>query len=375
MRIPPVSLLTYCGNVHPANDVDSWLELTARFSVPIAATQRAAGHEFGLGTWFNAKTAAQLDGDGDELRRAFDFLGQHGLSIWTLNVFPYGEFHGSPVKEKVYEPNWACDERVEYTLHAAEVAARLCDEGSLVPMSTLPLGYGDVDRDACAANLARVATRLAALRAEHDVHMVVALEPEPFCVIETVAQAADFLEHVFRSGTVAEAVLRDHLGVCVDLCHLAVVGEDPALALADLRARGIQCPKIQVSSCLELRDPAGLDRLLEFDEPGYLHQTGGEGGARALDLSEIAARRGEFEAAGTLRTHFHMPVFWDEEGAALGSTRELLKRALAEMPRPLPLLEVETYTWGVIPGWDKSDEALLDGIGQELSFVRNAVKD
>ena len=73
-----------------------------------------------------------------------------------------------------------------------------------------------------------------------------------------------------------------------------------------------------------------------------------------------------------LRTHFHLPVFWDRDGA-LGSTRSLLRRALEEMPRPLPLLEVETYTWGVLPDWDTSEEGLRAGIRRELDFIADLV--
>ena len=120
--------------------------------------------------------------------------------------------------------------------------------------------------------------------------------------------------------------------------------------------------------------PISPSTLLAFDEPVYLHQTVAADGTRALDLSEVALRREEFATAGVLRTHFHMPVFWDE-GDALGSTQALLCRALAEMPRPLPLLEVETYTWGVLPGWDKSDDALRAGIERELEFIRGVLAD
>jgi hypothetical protein len=151
---------------------------------------------------------------------------------------------------------------------------------------------------------------------------------------------------------VPERVLRRHLGVCVDLCHLAVVGEDPLRALADLRTRGIAVPKIQVSACLELRDASALDRLLAFAEPRYLHQTAARSGARALDLPDVARRRAEFARpdAGVVRSHYHVPLFWDDAGP-LGSTqREVARvlRALAAGPDPLPLLEVETYTWSVL---------------------------
>ena len=150
---------------------------------------------------------------------------------------------------------------------------------------------------------------------------------------------------------------------------LAVVHEDPVAAVESLAAHEIQCAKIQVSACPELRDPAAeLDQLLAFDEPVYLHQTVADTGARALDLPEVGARRAEFASAGLIRTHFHTPIFWDSEGA-LGSTRAEVERVIRGLPRPLPLLEVETYTWEVLPGWIRGDEHLRDGIGKELRFL------
>jgi hypothetical protein len=175
--------------------------------------------------------------------------------------------------------------------------------------------------------------------------------------------------------TVPEHVLRRHLGICVDLCHLAVVGEDPLAALADLRARGIAVPKIQVSSCLEVRAPDGLDRLLAFDEPRYLHQTAAENGLRALDLREVAARRSEFAAAGRVRSHYHVPLYWDEPGS-FGSTRgevERVLRGLAASAAPMPLLEVETYTWGVL-GDFAGAEPLADRIAKELAWVASCLE-
>jgi hypothetical protein len=127
---------------------------------------------------------------------------------------------------------------------------------------------------------------------------------------------------------------------------------------------------------LELRDPAAaLDRLLAFDEPRYLHQTAGGGGLRALDLSEVRARRAEFAAAPRLRTHFHVPLFWDQPGA-LGSTRAEVERVLAHLAHHAqaaadsPLLEVETYTWSVLDGAEFGADDLVAGLCAELAFAR-----
>ncbi len=369
--------LTYCGNVHAANDVDGWLAATRRYTVPVARRMTDDGHAFGLGVWWNATVAHHLATDAALRARVAEFLASERLEPWTLNVFPYGDFHDERVKAAVYRPDWAESSRADYTLDAARAVAALVPEGAVVPISTLPLGHAHGDLERMARALASVGRELATLAATTGRSVVLALEPEPCCLCETTAQVADFLEsRVFGpAGVREEAVLRRHLGVCVDLCHLAVVGEDPLAALRSLGARGVAVPKIQVSSCLELRDPAAhLDDLLAFDEPRYLHQTFGNHGLRALDLDEVKERRAEFAAADRLRTHFHLPVFWDAPGP-LGSTRAELERILPALELPLPLLEVETYTWSVLgAGWGQDgDRSLVEGLLRELRFVRGLV--
>lgn len=371
--------LTYCGNVHAAADLATCLRTLREHAVPVAAAARAAGRPFGLGAWWPMDLAAALAADRGERERFAAALGELGLPLWTLNVFPFGDFHGDVVKTSVYAPDWQTEDRLLYVRTCAEVAATLVPAGTELPLSTLPLGHraaGDPGADLrrMARNLARCASAFAAIEQETGVRCVLALEPEPDCLLETCAEAAAFLERwLFDEGawtTVGEAVLRRHLGVCVDLCHLAVVGEDPLAALADLRARGIAVPKIQVSACLELRDPAAIDRLLAFAEPRYLHQTVAANGLRALDLDLVAARRAEFAAAGRLRSHYHVPVYWDDPGP-LGSTRaevERVLRALAPEPDTLPLLEVETYTWGVL-GDFAGEAPLHERLARELDWT------
>jgi len=365
--------LTYCGNVHAAQNLPEWLDGVARFAVAVGREQPGP---FGLGAWWNADVARELAGGGAALEAVRARLEELGLSIWTLNVFPFGVFHGERVKEAVYSPDWAHPDRLRYTLDAAEAVAALAAPGEVVPMSTLPVGYGEIDRPAAARQLVAAAVGLADIEARTGVRCVLALEPEPFCVLETAGQAADYLEgEVFTiSGSGAtEATLRRHLGVCIDLCHLAIVREDPLQAMTSLQARGIEVPKLQVSSCLELRDPAGLSSLLEFDEPCYLHQTVADSGLRALDLPEVRDRAGEFGQAGTLRTHFHMPIFWDGAGA-LGSTRSEVERVLAGLGDRPPLLEVETYTWHVLDREMVGEQGLVEGLCRELAFARSRLE-
>ncbi|MEM7202693.1 MAG: metabolite traffic protein EboE [Planctomycetota bacterium] len=369
--------LTYCGNVHPAENLSAWLDSVQRWSAKVAARQPGP---FGLGAWWSARCAAELAGSQAAREQVGERLSDLGLSLWTLNAFPYGGFHDQRVKEAVYRPDWADPRRVRYTLDVAEAASALVPAGAVLPISTLPLGFAGGDLRAMAANLRAVAQAFAQLEHRTGVCCVLALEPEPFCLLETAAQTVSFLRDWVwaraAGGGADEALQRRHLGVCVDLCHLAVVGEEPLAALSELVRGGVRVPKIQVSSCLELRDPAAaLDELLAFDEPRYLHQTAGADGLRALDLDEVRARRGEFGAARWLRTHFHLPVFWDRDGP-LGSTRAEVLRVLGSLRSPYPLLEIETYTWSVLERTDFGARGgdLVDGLCEELEFVNRALR-
>ena len=375
----PLPRLTYCSNVHAAPDLLSQLSTLQEHTEPIARTAKQRGRGFGLGGWWPMPLVEELSQNStarEQLRSAMQAID---VPLWTLNVFPFAGFHDEVVKTSVYRPDWGQEERLLYTRRCAEVGASLLQPGETLPLSTLPLGYrGETDAPAdlriMARNLARAASMMAGVEQQTGVRCILAIEPEPNCLLETVAQTADFLEQwLFEEGawtTVPEEHLRRHLGVCVDLCHLAVLDEDPLSALADLKQRGIEVPKIQVSSCLEVREAAGMEQLLAFEEPRYLHQTVAQNGVRSLDLDGVRQRRADYEAAGRIRTHYHVPLDWDQPGP-FGSTQQEVRRvltALALGDDPVPLLEVETYTWSVL-GDTFGDAPLADRIQRELDWV------
>ena len=71
------------------------------------------------------------------------------------------------------------------------------------------------------------------------------------------------------------------------------------------------------------------------------------------------------------RVHFHVPVFLDNLGE-FSSTQFFITEALAlHAANPLSEhLEVETYTWDVLPEAYKT-QSLDDAIARELDWVRN----
>ena len=365
LRHPDGSLLhlAYCSNVHPADDLDGVAGQLERYAARVR--ERLDVPVLGVGLWVAAPAVADTDA-AERLRAQLDRLG---LEVVTLNGFPYTGFHAPVVKRDVYRPNWAADARRDYTLALARLLARLLPgdvaEGSI---STLPLGWrtewGEQDAVAGRRALEQVAEGLVALEAETGKRIRIALEPEPGCTIETVAQAGDFLARLAP----------EWIGLCLDACHLAVQFEAPDGALALLEQAGVPVVKAQVSSALRVPEPggaAGRAFLDGFAEPRFLHQVrevvhGAVAGTD--DLPE--ALDGDLPARSEWRVHFHVPVH-----AAEHTTQKELDSTLAALcggPAPLTRhLEVETYTWGVLPDGPGGDDGLVEGLAAELAWTRD----
>ena len=95
---------------------------------------------FGVGLRLSAREARELL-DGDRLPELRAFLDREGLYVGIINGFPYGPFHGTPVKAKVYAPDWRDDARVDYTLDLVRVLQALVPAGLDGGVSTAPLSY------------------------------------------------------------------------------------------------------------------------------------------------------------------------------------------------------------------------------------------
>jgi hypothetical protein len=234
----------------------------------------------------------------------------------------------------------------------------------------------------------RHAARLSRLRSERGRTISLALEPEPACFLETIEESVAFFEaHLFSRAAVArmteltglqraaaEEALRRHLGLCYDLCHGAVEFEDPESSLRRLKDAGIRIGKVQVTAGLRFPQVARevKDLLRPFDDDVYLHQVverGPRGLVRYVDLPQAFEALTSGSGHREWRVHFHVPVFLSDLGP-FGSTQDFVAEIL-DRHRAEPIadhLEVETYTWNVLPERYRTGD-VVDAIARELDWV------
>lgn len=358
----------YCSNVHQAEDLDGVIAQLVGYAEPVR--EHLGVDRLGIGLWLARGVVTELAGDERALARLKAELRLRGLETVTLNAFPYAGFHREVVKKDVYLPDWADEARLTYTLDCVRIlAALLPDDADRGSVSTLPLAWrtpwpaarADVARRA----LERLTDGLAAVEARTGRRIRVGFEPEPGCVVETTVQAVRHL-----GGLDPE-----RLGVCLDACHLAVQFEEPAEALRRLADAGLPVVKLQASCAVEATDPAdpaARAALRRLAEPRFLHQTRAATDRDILAVDDLPdALDGGLPAdTGPWRVHFHAPLHADPE-PPLRTTTDQLGQVLAGLlggpSAGCDHIEVETYTWSVLPD---PPADLLVGIAAELTWAR-----
>lgn len=401
MNLPNTNFhLTYCTNIHAA---DGWHGVYANLKqyAPALKARFSPAAPFGVGLRLSAREASELR-EGDRLREFRAFLDREGLYVAIINGFPYGPFHGTPVKANVYAPDWRDDARVGYTLDLIRILQALLPEGLDGGVSTAPLSYkawladaGPETWETMTRNVVRVADALVRIRREHGSLIHLDIEPEPDCVLENTEESVVFFEQwLFTVGALMLAAslginpeearrhLQDHVRLCFDCCHFAVEYEDPAAALERLQAAGIQIGRVQLSSALHVHFPSDAQgaadvagRLRPFADTTYLHQVvepQGNGLRHYPDLDVALGDKGS--APVEWRIHFHVPLF-AREYDAFGSTQDYVRKvlAIAWQKRFTTHLEIETYTWDVLPPGLKVD--LGESIAREYEWVLQRIAD
>ena len=384
--------LTYCTNIHAGQ---SWQDIRASLDeyVPAIKSTVAQSQPMGIGLRLSGEAAAAAR-QPEALASFRDQLSVLGAYVFTINAFPFGPFHGVRVKEDVYLPDWRDRERVAFTANSAAVLAGILPDGiegsiSTVPGAFKPNGRSSEAVAAMARNLMMAVADLVDLKRRTGKHIALALEPEPCCFLETTDESIAFFEGaLLKPETLdmlggitgvgrseAEILLRRHLGICYDVCHGSVEYEDTVAALDRLLAAGIAIPKIQLSAAMRI--PAmtkGLiNAVMRYDDGVYLHQSivrSGENLSRHVDLPDAVTAFGEGQADGEWRIHCHVPVFLADLGE-ISSTRSDLVATLAALRQRTRSshLEVETYTWDVLPDNVRTGSKSAD-IAREIAFCR-----
>lgn len=356
----------YCLNIYPGETADAIADHINR-QCPEVKRAVCPHTEMGVGLWLPARAVREFRRRPDKLRQQ---LADREMYAFTVNAFPFGDFHSRPVKENVYLPDWSSLARRDYTIDAARILAQLLPGGVDGSISTVPVAYGKHCPPQAVVNLVTVAAELEKLESRTGRLIRLALEPEPDCCLERMDECIDFFEQL---RLVNRPLVDRYLGICLDVCHAALQFEDPVVALGRLKQAGIHVPKIQVSAALEVENPTGPDLayLETFDDGIYFHQTRVRKKNGPLmhyaDLPDALAERPK----GHWRVHFHVPLHFRAPGTNVHSTAALLN---ADFFREALLstthLETETYTYAVLPEKYQDAGASVSG---ELQFVIRAV--
>jgi len=384
--------LTYSTLVHPG---DTWEEIWSSLTkyVPAVKERVSPQNRFGVSLRLSGAAVAHLIADPRERQRLKAFLDDNDMYLYTVNAFPYGPFKDTVVMEDVYEPDWRTDQRAEYTMHVADILAEVGGEGVNPSIQSVPLGFkpkvtGEDVVDAYTSQVLRVVAHLVDLEARTGRTVTLALEPEPHCYLETTDETIAFFSSRLYSDVAADDLagrtglaseearmaLRRHAGVVFDVGHQAVQFEDVALSLQSLATAGVPVFKLQEAAALHVPEvtPAVVEALRPFTDTVYLTQTvqrDETGLTRYLNLTDAIARWEHDPGPCEWRTHFHVPVFLDDLGA-FRTTRFVLEDALAfhKSNKLSTQLEIETYTWDVLPAHLKKG-TIVDYVCRELEWV------
>ncbi len=394
--------LTYCTNIHPG---ESWTEHFAQLQhhIPLIKEKIIPGQRFGIGLRLSNTASIELKKEKN-LRVFIEWLKENNCYVFTMNGFPYGNFHHTEVKDKVHAPDWLTKERVDYTIRLAEILSKLLPENMEGGISTSPLSYrhwhppGQQDAvfKKTTSHLVEVILKLIEIKNLTGKTIHIDIEPEPDGLLESGIEFINWYENWLlplgiallqeRFGWTNEMsvkVLKEHVQLCYDICHFAVGYEDHAQIINLLQQKNIRIGKIQVSAALKAGMPADakdrkqvIDAFRQFNESTYLHQVialqkNGEL-KKYTDLPE-ALKQADDPLTSEWRSHFHVPLFVESYGVLQSTQQDII--TVLDLHKQYPMtqhLEIETYTWDVLP--DALKLPMTDSIIREMQWVQNSLK-
>lgn len=371
--------LAYCTNIHRGQD---WPEtFRALKEHTLAVRDRVSpGRPYAIGLRLSRDAAVQLS-DRRALAEFRQWLDRENCYVFTINGFPYGTFHGGRVKELAYVPDWTTPERVAYTNLLFDLLAEIVPPGiegsvSTVPGSFKPLIKTQEQAEAMRKHLWQAVEHIARVSEKSGKMLHLGLEPEPLCFLETSEETVEFIQQI-RAAHPGDDRLHRHLGVNYDCCHLAVEYESPEAALEHFTRNQIRISKFHFSSAMKLAPTAAARReLAAFVDPVYFHQViarNSDGSlTRYLDLDQALQPSASpaFEREEEWRIHFHVPL--NSSPASLFETTadHLLGTmdVLAAHPSLCSHIEMETYTWEVLPA-ELKKRSVVDQLAGEYEWT------
>jgi hypothetical protein len=369
--------LAYCTNIHRGETWAETLEALQRYTLAVR-DRVSPDAPYAIGLRLSDQASRELS-DPKTLRDFRSWLDRERCYIFTINGFPYGRFHGTRVKEQVYAPDWTTRERLEFTNRLFDLLAQFVPEGVDGSVSTVPCSFKefiktDEQVKAMRDNLWRCVEHIAELSARTGKHLHLGLEPEPLCYLETTAETVLFFERM-RADREYDDRLARHLGVNYDTCHLAVEFEEPEHAIKLLKQNNIRISKIHVSSALKVH-PTRESRqaLAAFADDVYFHQVIERRADRTLhryrDLDVALASPEATDEAREWRIHFHIPLH-SAPTQLFGNTSDHITgvfQELKEHPNLCQHLEMETYTWEVMPA-EMKNRNVVDQLTSEYEWT------
>lgn len=398
--LTPQGHLTYCTNIHPG---ESWFDHFNELQkhIPAIKNKIAPAQSFGIGLRLSNMASLELCKE-ENLSLFQTWLKENDCYVFIMNGFPYGGFHHTRVKDKVHAPDWTTRERVEYTIRLAKILSSLLPDGMQGGISTSPLSYKywhhengegyEAVFQKSTDHILEVAEQLIHIRNTTGKLIHLDIEPEPDGLLESGEEFIHwYLAYLIPAGTKylserlhipheeATTLLKDFVQLCYDVCHFAVGYEEPSVVLKQLKKNNIKTGRIQISAALKAklsddtteRNPV-MEAFKQFNESTYLHQViallKDDNFKRYNDLPD-ALNDWDNPSVKEWRSHFHVPLFIEDYGV-LQSTQSDIGTVLSlHKKEPFTaVLEVETYTWDVLP------EALKLPIGEsivrELQWVK-----
>jgi hypothetical protein len=380
--------LAYCTNIHRG---ESWQEVFFALQThTLAVRQKVCPQKpFAIGLRLSQRAAVELS-DPNALLEFRRWLEKNACYVFTINGFPYGQFHGTRVKERVYRPDWTSPERLEYTNLLFDLLAELLPGGVEGSVSTLPGSFKEFHPSAGAQkairqNLWRCVEHIARVSAKTGRKLHLGLEPEPLCLLECSAETLQFFDQL-RAEHPRDERLAGHLGVNYDTCHFAVEFEEPQKALGSLVNHGIKISKIHLSSALKVAPtPEAREELKKFADDIYLHQVvsrdqaGNQNFYRDLPEALALAHPSFVMHHSDLpewRIHFHVPLHAPAAPPFENTNDHLLGvlDLLARNPQMCSHLEMETYTWEVLPPELKS-KSVVEQLAAEYEWILGRLRE